>query len=43
MTKIITNRWLLLTVVAAGVLLWLLVTQSHLPALSAPDTIGRPP
>jgi hypothetical protein len=36
------NRWLLFSLVALGVVVWMLLAQSQLPALSAPFGIGAP-
>jgi hypothetical protein len=36
------NRWLLFALVAVGVLVWMLLVQAQLPALSAPQGTGSP-
>jgi hypothetical protein len=38
----IKNRWLLLTLIGVGMVVWLLLSQPHWPALSAPSGVQFP-
>jgi hypothetical protein len=42
MQTISRNRFLLFALIALGLVAWMLVTQSQLPALSAPKGAGSP-